>query len=34
MVLQCLRLGAAEDFLGTGDFIRGAMGKQEKLVGL
>src|ERR1039458_1498256 len=34
MVLQYLRLGAVEDFLGTGYFIHGAVRNQHKLVGL
>ena len=31
MVLQCLRAGAVKDFLGTGCFIHGTMGNQDKM---
>ena len=34
MMLQCLRIGAAEDFFGSGYLIRGTVGNQKKLVGL
>jgi hypothetical protein len=33
-VLQRLRLGAGEDFFCTGRFLHGAVGNQDKLVGL
>jgi len=34
MMLQCLRLGAVEDFFGSVYLVRRTVGNQKKLVGL